>query len=130
MTIFGTNIGPASLASGTFTGGQLATTAGGVQVTFDGTLAPVLYARSNQVGVIVPFEVAGKSQTSVQLTVDGRPAPPIQQPVSPTSPGIYTTASTGPVRHPSSIRPAPSTRRTPPRQRALWSPFTSRAPAS
>ena len=95
VTIFGTNIGPASLASGTFTGGQLATTAGGVQVTFDGTPAPVLYARSNQVGVIVPFEVAGKTQTSVQLTVDGRPAPPIQQPVSPTSPGIYTTASTG-----------------------------------
>ena len=95
VTIFGTNIGPASLATGTFTGGQLATTAGGVQVTFDGTLAPVLYARSNQVGVIVPFEVAGKTQTSVQLSVDGRPAPPIQQPVSPTSPGIYTTASNG-----------------------------------
>ena len=95
VTIFGTNIGPVSLASGTFTGGQLATTAGGVQVTFDGTLAPVLYARSNQVGVIVPFEVAGKTQTSVQLTVDRRPAPPIQQPVTPTSPGIYTTASNG-----------------------------------
>jgi len=95
VTLFGTNIGPAALASGAFTGGQLATTAGGVQVTFDGTPAPVLYARSNQVGVIVPFEVAGKTQTAVQLTVNGRPAPPIQQPVSPTSPGIYTTAANG-----------------------------------
>jgi uncharacterized protein (TIGR03437 family) len=95
VAIFGSNIGPPDLVGGTFANGQLATTAGGVQVTFDGTPAPVLYARANQVGVVVPFEVAGRTQTSLQLSVNGQPAPAVQQPVSPTSPGIFTTASTG-----------------------------------
>ena len=95
LTIFGSNLGPPQLVSGAIANGQLATTAGGVQVTFDGTPAPVLYARSNQVGIIVPFEVAGKTQTTVQLSVNGQLAPSVQQPVSPTSPGIFTTASTG-----------------------------------
>ncbi|MCX6628416.1 MAG: hypothetical protein NTW28_12395, partial [Candidatus Solibacter sp.] len=95
LTIFGSNIGPRDLVSGTFANGQIATNAGGVQVTFDGTPAPVLYARANQVGVIVPFEVAGKTQSAVQLSLNGQPAPMVQQPVSPTAPGIFTTASTG-----------------------------------
>jgi uncharacterized protein (TIGR03437 family) len=51
--------------------------------------------RSNQVGVVVPFEVAGKTQTSLQLSLNGQPTTPVQQSVGPTSPGIYTTASTG-----------------------------------
>jgi uncharacterized protein (TIGR03437 family) len=95
VTIFGNNIGPRDLVGGTFNNGQLATSLGGVQVTFDGTPAPVLYARSNQVGVVVPFEVAGKTQTSLQLSLNGQPTAPVQQSVGPTSPGIYTTASTG-----------------------------------
>jgi uncharacterized protein (TIGR03437 family) len=95
VTIFGSNIGPPDLVGGAFANGQLATTAGGVQVSFDGTPAPMLYARSNQVGVIVPFEVAGKTQVAVQLSLTGQAAPTVQQPVSPTSPGIFTTASTG-----------------------------------
>ena len=95
VAIFGSNIGPPDLVSGAFTNGQLATTTGGVQVTFDGTPAPMLYARSNQVGVVVPFEVAGKTQTALQLSVNGQWAPAVQQPVSPTAPGIFTTAFTG-----------------------------------
>ena len=95
VTIFGNNIGPRDMVGGTFTNGQLATSVGGVRVTFDGTPAPVLYARSNQVGVVVPFEVAGKTQTSLQLSLNGQPTAPVQQSVGPTAPGIYTTASTG-----------------------------------
>ena len=60
LTFFGSNLGPPQLVSGAITNGQLATTAGGVQVTFDGTPAPLLYARSNQVGIIVPFESRAK----------------------------------------------------------------------
>jgi uncharacterized protein (TIGR03437 family) len=95
LTIFGNNIGPRDLAAGAFSNGQLATTAGGVQVTFDGTPAPILYARFDQVGVIVPFEVAGKTETAVQLSVNGQLAPAVQQPVGPAAPGIFTTASNG-----------------------------------
>lgn len=95
VTIFGTNIGPRDLAAGAFVDGQFTTTVGGVRVTFDGTPAPVLYARFNQVGVIVPFEVAGRTQTSVQLAVNGQAAPPLQVPVAPSSPGIFTAAGNG-----------------------------------
>jgi uncharacterized protein (TIGR03437 family) len=95
LTIFGSNIGPAALTSGTFTNGQLSTSAGGVQVTFDNTAAPILYARSNQVGVIVPFEASGKTQSAVQFAYNGQMAPVLQQPIAPAAPGIFTTASTG-----------------------------------
>jgi uncharacterized protein (TIGR03437 family) len=89
LTIFGANIGPRDLVTG------LATTLGGVGVTFDGVAAPILYARANQVGLVVPFEASGKAQSALQLTVNGQQAPVIQQAISPATPGIFTTASTG-----------------------------------
>jgi uncharacterized protein (TIGR03437 family) len=93
--MFGTNIGPPNLASGIVQGGQFTTTAGGVQVTFDGTPAPILYARFDQVGVAIPFEVSGKTQATVQLSINGQTSPPFQQPIGPTAPGVFTTAQTG-----------------------------------
>ena len=95
LSIFGSNIGPQSLVSGAFTGGQLATIAGGVRVLFNGAPAPILYARSNQVGVIVPFEVAGQTQATVQVVMNGVASAAVQQAVSPTAPGVYTTAANG-----------------------------------
>ena len=105
ITIFGTNLGPTNLVTGAFTGGTLATAVGGIQVLFDGTAAPILYVRSNQLGVIVPFEVAGKTQTAIQVVLTGQQggqAPPaglqspvVQQAVSPTAPGLFTTAASG-----------------------------------
>ena len=89
LTIFGANLGPRNLVSG------LATTLGGVGVTFDNVAAPILYARTNQVGIIVPFEVSGKTQAAVQFTYNGQQAPVTQQAISPAAPGIFTTASTG-----------------------------------
>jgi uncharacterized protein (TIGR03437 family) len=96
VTIFGTNLGGRNMVSGTFADGQLSTSVGGVQVRFDGTPAPILYARFDQIGVAVPFEVAGKTQVAVQVTTaTGQPIAPVQLPVSPVSPAIYTRASTG-----------------------------------
>jgi len=64
-------------------------------VLFNGAPAPILYARSNQVGVIVPFEVAGQTQATVQVVMNGVASSAVQQAVSPTAPGIYTTAANG-----------------------------------
>jgi hypothetical protein len=110
VTIFGTNLGAQTLTSGTFASGQMSTTVGGVQITFDGTAAPILYTRSNQAAVVVPFEVAGKSQVDVRAAMSfgqggfpgggqipgGAQLPGgMQMTVATASPGIYTAGSTG-----------------------------------
>lgn len=96
VTIFGTNLGGPTLVSGTFSGGKLATTLNGMRVTFDGVAAPIVYASSTQMSVIVPFEVAGKTQTTVQIEgmrAEGQAGLP--QSVAAAAPGIFTIGSTG-----------------------------------
>ena len=50
---------------------------------------------NTQVGAIVPFEVAGRTQVAVRVTYNGRTSPVIQMPVSPDAPGVFTTAANG-----------------------------------
>lgn len=95
VAIFGNNLGPASLAQGTWNNNQLGSTAGGAFVTFDGIRAPVLYARNTQLGAIVPFEASGRTQVAVQVNYNGRASAVIQMPVTPASPGVFTTAANG-----------------------------------
>jgi uncharacterized protein (TIGR03437 family) len=107
VTVFGTNLGGATLTSGTFANGQLSTTVGGRQITFDGTPAPILYSTAGQAAVVVPFEVAGKTQVAVVATVALGPgggvppggqlpgSTPVPMMVASASPGIYTSSSQG-----------------------------------
>jgi astacin len=96
VTLFGLALGPEELAGLTLTAqGRVATTAGGVQVLFDGTLAPVLYASAGQVGVIVPFNVAGKSAVRVQLDNNGRLTNVLTMNVAKAAPGFFTANSSG-----------------------------------
>jgi uncharacterized protein (TIGR03437 family) len=67
----------------------------GVRVTFDGTPAPIVYARLDQVGVIVPFEVAGKAQVAVLASNAGLTSAVFQQAIGASSPAVFTAASTG-----------------------------------
>jgi len=95
-TIFGLGLGPDELAGLTLTAQRrVATEAGGVRVLFDGTPAPVLYASSGQVGVIVPFNVAGKSVVRVQLNNAGRLTNTLMMNVAATAPGFFTANSSG-----------------------------------
>ncbi|MGA3043009.1 MAG: endo-1,4-beta-xylanase [Bryobacteraceae bacterium] len=67
VTLYGANFGPANLVGSQLdSSGQFPANVSGVEVLFDGIPATLLYAEVNQVGVIVPFEVAGKQQTVVQ----------------------------------------------------------------
>jgi uncharacterized protein (TIGR03437 family) len=96
VTIFGTNLGPRNLARGTFANDRLTTNVGGFQVLFDGTPAPILYARFDQVSAAIPFEVSGKTQVAVRVSsANGQTATPFLQSISVTSPAIFTTTSTG-----------------------------------
>jgi len=95
LTVFGSNMGPATLASGTFHNGALRTAANGVQVLFDGVAAPVLYARNDQVSVIAPYALAGKTSTSVVVSSGALRSTPSTISVADAAPGLFTVDASG-----------------------------------
>jgi len=96
LTLFGVALGPDDLTGLTLTAQRrVATSSGGVRVLFDGTPAPVLYASSGQVGVIVPFNVAGKAAVRVQLEFNGRLTNGVTKNVATAAPAFFTANSSG-----------------------------------
>jgi uncharacterized protein (TIGR03437 family) len=97
VTIFGTNIGPATAASATTdpSTGKLATTIGGVQVLFNGTAAPMIYASSTQVSAVVPYEMASVVSPSVWIKYAGQVSNAFQLTTSTTAPGLFTQNASG-----------------------------------
>lgn len=96
VAIFGTNMGPTAGAAGGFDlDGNLATYVGDVQVTFDGQPAPIFYAGAGQINVEVPFEVAGKSSTSVVVNT-GTASAAVSIPVENTLIGLFPAAANYP----------------------------------
>jgi len=90
ISIFGFDLGPAA-AQGLEVGpnGRVTTTLGGTQVTFDGVPAPLLLVSPGQVNAIVPYAVAGKESTRMQVTYQNRPTNTITLPVTATAPGVF-----------------------------------------
>ena len=95
IVIFGTGIGPATLASGTVTGGVLGSTAGNTRVLFDGVPAPILYASATQTSVLVPYGVNGRTTTNVVVEYSGVASSAISYSVAASAPGIYTLNQQG-----------------------------------
>jgi uncharacterized protein (TIGR03437 family) len=96
VSIYGARLGPLA-GSGLELGpdGVVTTSNSGVQVLFDGTAAPILYASANQVNAVIPCSVAG--HTSTQMIVDymGAQSAPLTLALSPAAPGIFTDNGTG-----------------------------------
>jgi len=96
IVIFGTGIGPATIAAGTLTSSNaFSTTAGNTQVTFDGVAAPVIYASSGQTSVMVPYGISGRTVTTIRVTYQGVASAPLIYNVTATAPGIYTQNESG-----------------------------------
>lgn len=96
VTLFGTNVGPATLTPGQLDSqGRLAAGSGNTRVLFDGIPAPVLNASATQTSVIVPKEVANRTTTTVALERNGVITGTAVFSVAPTLPGIFTADSTG-----------------------------------
>ena len=79
--------------------GMVSTKLNGLQVTFDGKAAPLIYTSANQTNLIVPYEVAGKTSTVVQV-VYAAAAGTLQTaawalPVAASAPGVFTLDATG-----------------------------------
>lgn len=83
IQILGANMGPATVTHGVISSGVLATSAAGVQVMFDGVAAPLLSVSAQQIGVMAPFELAGRSTTTVQVLYDGIKSNAVQVVVGP-----------------------------------------------
>ncbi len=96
ITLYGTNLGPTPAANLKLTSsGTVPTTLGNTQVFFDSTPAPLVYVGANQINAIVPYEVAGRFQTTVTVSSGGLVSTGIVQSVAATSPGIFTVNSSG-----------------------------------
>ncbi len=96
VSLFGSGLGPPTPALLTLTNPRLvANSLESVRAFFDGMPAPVLYASSRQVNVVVPYAVAGKSTTQLQLEYLGALSNPAALQVAATAPGVFSVTGSG-----------------------------------
>ena len=94
ITLTGFGIGPKDgIAYQPDAQGQPPRQLAGVQVFFDGVPAPLLYAQSRQINVLVPFELNGKGSTNIQVQYNGTPLGPVAVPLTFGVPGIFRLQS-------------------------------------
>ena len=97
ITIFGAGIGPAAAAGATIDPVtlKLATTIGGLQVLFNGTPAPMIYASGTQVSALVPYEMASVANPSVWINYAGRTSNAFQLSLAGAAPGLFAQNASG-----------------------------------
>lgn len=96
VVIFGNSMADSVPNSAQLTSaGLVANSLGGTRVLFDGVPSPLLYTTVNQLSAIVPYEVSGEAQTSIQVEYQGVRSAPLPVTVTPTSPGIFTLNMSG-----------------------------------
>ena len=95
VTIFGTGIGPAQPAGAAISGGAFSKFVADTVVLFDGIASPVIAVSSGQTSVIVPYSVAGKSSTQMQVYFQGRASNVIQLAVAASAPGLFSANASG-----------------------------------
>jgi len=93
ITLVGTNIGPSNLqVTQTL---PFPPTLGGVQVLINNFPAPIYYVSSNQLAVIVPYEIASASIAQIQVFNNQTPSNLVTEYVNTTTPGIFTEPAGG-----------------------------------
>jgi len=99
ISIFGTNIGPATPASGTgfqpTASGTVPIALAGVTVTFNNVDAPLLFVGPNQINAVVPYEVFGQTTANVVVSLNGATSAAFTAGVVATSPAIFARSQNG-----------------------------------
>ena len=96
ITIFGNNLGPAQLVSGTFDAtGTLPSTVSDIRVLFDNVAAPIIYVAAGQVSAVVPFGVFGRAGTRVQVVNNGLTSNAFDLLVTDAMPGVFVLDTSG-----------------------------------
>ncbi|MFN7998225.1 MAG: BACON domain-containing carbohydrate-binding protein [Bryobacteraceae bacterium] len=94
--VFGSNLGPSTGIGATVDStGKVGTSLGNVQVTFNGYPAPILYASTGQVNLIVPYEVYGASNALIVLSFAKSKSNSLTLPVVSSAPGIFSADASG-----------------------------------
>jgi uncharacterized protein (TIGR03437 family) len=95
VTIFGAGLGPLALTPLRLTpAGRIDTVLAGTRVLFDGIAAPVIHTSAGQVTAIVPYALAGRFTTHVQVEYLSVRSAPAEVAVVPSAPGIFTRGGT------------------------------------
>lgn len=96
VTIFGIRIGPDALVGLRLnTAGLVDNILADTRVLFDGVAAPLIYVSSGQLSCVVPYSVAGKTTTQVQIEYKGERSTPVSLQVAAAAPAIFTADSSG-----------------------------------
>jgi uncharacterized protein (TIGR03437 family) len=95
VSIFGSNLGPATGVVFTVSGNKVPTTLANVTVTFDGVPAPLLFVRTDQINAIAPYEIGGRVTTNIVVTFNNVSSSGLLQNVVDTSPAVFSLAFNG-----------------------------------
>ncbi len=97
VTIFGEDLGPATLTTATLEadGSALTKSLANTRILFDGVPAPLIYTSRGQVSAIVPYSVAGKSTVPVIAEYLGSRSPAVTVRVLSAVPALYSLAASG-----------------------------------
>lgn len=95
VSIFGMGIGPAEFTPAIVEDGKVTSYLADVQVLFDGTAAPIIFASSSELKVVVPSNVAGKETVDLTVTYKGKMWEILDIPVVETSPEIMSMNGLG-----------------------------------
>ena len=94
ITIFGSNIGPATPAPLVVVGGFVTTSLSNVSATVDGHSAAMVYVSQNQISIQVPYEVSIGANKAIVVTNGVASANSTVTTIA-TAPGIFTANGTG-----------------------------------
>lgn len=94
VSLFGTGMAAAAVPAPSL---PLSTTLGGVQVTVNGTLSPLLYVSPNLINVQVPFSTPAESYATFQVINNRAMSNQVTVYTADfgTAPGVYTTTANG-----------------------------------
>lgn len=95
VALFGSGMGPASIVTLEVNNGTVTNSLAGTQVLFDGTPAPMIYTVTGQVSAVVPYAVAAKASTAVQVQYQGATSNTVTMPVHSATPAVFSLDATG-----------------------------------
>jgi uncharacterized protein (TIGR03437 family) len=95
IVLTGAAMGPDPLVTLHVTGNVVDSTLSSTVVKVGGFNAPMIYTSSTQVAAVVPYEIAGRASTFVQVQYLGQSSNTVSVQVAATSPAIFSLDSTG-----------------------------------
>jgi len=95
VSLFGIGIGPAIPATAPVTDGQAPLTLDGVGVSFDGISAELLYVGPTQINAVVPSQIYGRDNVTVEVTTPSGTIQGTRMSLRPSQPQVFLASQDG-----------------------------------